>query len=958
MDFNKEYFRKNKNIIFILFFVIILVLAICLINTASYKLLQKDMEKTGKENIKGLVINEIMTSNSGSVSDEFGNTYDWIEIYNGNDYDINLKNYGLSDKESTIKWVFPDVTINSNSYLVIYLSGKNETGLYANFKLSSSGGETLELKDTNGKTIDSVKTQSITKNSVMARNLEGNWVIYEYATPGYSNTIEGHNLYIESIKDFTSPIKINEVLPRNEGNFQINNKYYGYVEIINEGEEAINIKDYSISNTLDIPFKYNLPDIILEPNETKVVFMGDENNDDYLFSNFKLDSNSGVVVLTSSNGKIIDEVEYTDLTNGLALVKNEDDFNITSQISPGFPNTLDGGKEFSNKFLNNKNGIIINEVMNSNSSYLAQNGGKYYDWIELKNNSTININLGEYYLTTNENSKQMYKLPDVTLKSGEFYIIIASGDENLSNSTYKHSNFKLSKIESLYLTKDNNIVDSIFIADVPTGYSMGRNDSSGFYYFSSPTPGVQNKNGVREVSKTPIFDIKSGIYNDVDNLILTINSKGTVYYTLDGSIPTTSSKKYTGPLSLTKTTVVKAISYEEGKIKSEMEVGSYIINENHTLPVMSVSLNPKDFNIVSSNAWNTNLEVEAYAELYEEDNSFLIPCGFKLFGGSTRGLNKKSFALKFRKKYGEEELHYQVFDNRDFSTFNTLVLRSGSQDSERAFFRDILATSLVDGMINVDVQSYKSVILYINGNYWGIYNIREKVDEEFISNHYNVSSDNTNIINILNGTDVGSGYEYNALVNYISTHDLSVTKNYEYVKSKLDIESFIDFWVAETYVTNNDILNTRFFSNPYVDDGKFNMIFYDLDYGMYNFSHNYFEFTVNPNGMSSFNVSTLFMRKLIQNEEFKKLYLERISYQLKNVWNKERVLAKIDELYNYFLPEMPRNQERWNLTMDTWNERVEYLKTYVTKRQGYMVSQAKSFFKLNDEEYRKYFGDL
>ncbi|MBE6149937.1 MAG: hypothetical protein E7170_04375 [Firmicutes bacterium] len=954
MEFNIEYFKKNKN--FILITLVIIIISFCFIFIKNSNKYNGEIEQNGDEKIKGLVINEIMSSNEGVVNDPNGKNYDWIELYNGNNKDINLKNYGLSDKEDTIKWLFPDVVIKANSYLLIYLSGTNDEGMYANFKLNSAGGETLELKDTNGKTIDSIKTEALAKNTVMARNLEGKWAIYDKPTPGYVNTVEGYNLYLESIKDYNSTVKINEILPRNEGNFSINGNYYGYIEIANLGDETINLSGYSISNTWEVPFKYELPDVLLKPNEVQVIYMGDKQDETNYFSGFKLDSNTGVALL-SYNGKVIDEVKYNDLTNGYALVRNEEMLESTF-ISPGYPNTTDGSIEFSNKYILNSKDLIINEVMNSNGSYLAQNGGEYYDWIEFKNNSNETINLSDYYITTNINNKSMYRLPDVTLEPNKFYILIASGDEGLSNSSYKHANFKISKSESLYLIKNNSVVDSIFVADIPTGYSMGRNDKSGFYYFSTPTPKYNNKTGVKEIASAPIFDTESGVYNDVDNILLNISSKGVVYYTLDGSVPTTSSKKYTAPISLSKTTVVKAISYEEDKINSEVVVGSYIINENHKFPVVSVSLNSSDFKKINSNVWSTDVEVKAHAELYEDGESFSIPCGFKLFGGSTRGLSKKSFALKFRKQYGESELHYQVFDNRDFSTFNTLVLRSGSQDSERALFRDVLMTSLVDGMINVDVQSYKTVILYINGQYWGVYNIREKIDDEFISNHYNVSEENTDIINILRGVDEGSAKEYNSLVNYISTHDLSIKENYDYVASKLDMLSFVDFWIAETWVANNDILNARFFSNPNVSDGKFKMIFYDLDYGMYNYSHNYFEFTVNPDGMSAFKVSTLFMRKLVKNSEFRTLYLERLSYQLKNVWNEERVLKRIDELYNELYPEMKRNQERWNLTMDTWNERVEFLRTYTKQRNDYIKSHAKSFFNLSDEEYRKYLGDI
>ena len=960
MNFDLEFLKKNKKFILIVLSMIAIGLIISVFTShISNRLEEKELQNSGNVNIGSLVVNEIMSSNDGAYASSEGGVYDWIELYNGNDYEINLYNYGLSDTSGQAKWSFPDVVIKPKSYLVVFLSGERKEGLYATFKLSNTGDEGIFLTRPDGKVVDAVDVASMNKNEVIARDLDGNWFTSKKITPGFINTIEGYNSYLASLKDSNSSIKISEILPENRGNF-VNSygNYSGYIEITNEGDNSVNLENYCISNTYSAPFKKCFKKMRLGAHDTVVIYMGEyDDNATERYSGFNLDNKTGVAILTNNKGMIIDAIEYTDLPNGMAYIKENGTFSQSSNISPGYENTVNGITKFSETRLKNGNDLIINEVMNSNSAYLVQNGYEYYDWVELKNNSNHDINLKDYYLSTNDDNYSMYNLPDKVLKSGELYILMASGDENLSNTSYKHANFKLGEIESLYLTKANKVIDSMLIADIPIGYSQGRNSNNGFYYFSSPTPGNNNGSGLLAVATIPSLSVAPGIYNDTKEINLEISGTGTIYYTLDGSTPTTSSKVYNGPILLTSTTVVKAANYINGKLMSKTATGTYIINENHTLPVMSVSLNPSSFNKVQADNWNTEIEVSAYAELYEKDDSFSIPCGFKLFGGSTRGMAKKSFSLKFKKQYGESTLNYQVFDNRDFSKFNTLILRSGSQDSDFAFMRDSLMTSLVDGVTNLQVQAYKSVILYINGKYWGVYNIREKVDDDFISNHFNVDGTKANIVRIDNDISIGTINDYRHVVNYLNSNNMSVNSNYEYIKTKLNIESFADYWAAEAWVTNNDIINTRFYSHPDVDNGRINMFFYDLDYAMWNVRKNYFDFSVQPEGMSDFKVSTEMMRSLIKNSEFRKTYLDRISYQYKNVWNEERVLNKIEEIYNTLKPEMERNQLRWGMTMSDWEENVEKLRSYARNRGQYYKSTAKSFFNLNNSEMEKYFGD-
>ena len=959
IDFKE--FKKNY-LFFIASFLLIIFgfLISYFFSSKEVKLNEKELEEIGELETNNLIINEVMTSNKGSYTDPSGNTYDWLEIYNGKDQPINLKNYALSDTKKSIKWVFPETNIEAKGYLVVYLAGINKEGLYTNFKLKSAGSEDLVLINPAGKIIDGLQTTALDKNEVMYRDTKGSWQRSSEATPGYANTKEGLKKYQESLVEISNDLVISEVLPRNKGNFLTKTGIYsGYVELTNNSKETINLSDYNIGPSLENAFEYKLPDYNLKTKESIVIFTSGDNKivDDEIHASFKLNAQTGVVVLTKKN-KIVSKVEYNNLANGMALIKVGDSFETNNTISPGYANNENGIKEFSKKYLFKNETLIINEIMNYNTSYLPHNGSNYYDWIELYNNSNEDINLKDYYLTTNSDNMIKWQLPDVTLKKGEYYVVMASGDEKLTTSKYIHANFKLSETESLYLTKENEIVDSIFIANVPMNYSFGRGEY-GLYYYSKATPATANGTGKHEISYIPLSSITPGIYNDVEAIDVTLSSHGTIYYTLDGSKPTTRSKVYKGPLSLEKTSVIKAISQESGKYASEVQTYTYIINENHEFDVFVLSMDPSDFNNMQHNPDTFDYEKAAYAEFYEQNgNSFQVPCAIKLFGGSTRYHAKKSYALKFKSQYGAGKLNYQVFENRDYSSYDSLVLRSGSQDYENALIRDVLMTSLLDGQTSVLVQAYRPVVLYINGKYYGIYNLRERIDDAFISNRQNVPKETTNIIKIDREVRSGTIATYDQLLRYLETHNMALKSNYDYIKTQVNVQDIADFWIAETWVANHDIVNTRYYQNSYFDNNRWHAIMFDLDYAMYNVNHNYFAFSTNPSGMTSMNYSTTILRNLLKNKEFRTLYLERLSYQLKNVWDSGRVIEYIDNLYELYYPEMARNQQRWGLSMSKWKNEVEKLRVYAKNRGKNVISHAKSFFKMTNEEVERYFGDI
>lgn len=935
--------------------------------SVSYQ--KHDLPANYDPNFSKLVISEIVTKNKGVYANEQGEVCDYVEIYNSTNQDVNLFGFGLSDEDTSIKWVFPNVVIKGNSYLVVNLTGQNENNtLNANFKLSSSGKERLILTNAASKIIDGVDTVSLDGNQCMARDDQGQWYICDYCTPGFENSMQGlekyHNSLLQSSDD--EPLIINEFLTRNKGNYLADDDY-GFIEFKNNSLFTIDLSNYTISNDIYAPFKVQLDDVNLLPGQIYYYKLGNSNYFDKRSLGINLNSQCGSVIL-GKNGKIVKEINYDNLPNGCAYQYYDGHYFITNYVSAGYENNSYGIQQFQKEHCLKPNDLIINEVMNNNFSYLVQNSTNYYDWIELYNNSNHDINLADYCLSDKDSNLALYQLPAVTLSAGQYYIVMCSGDINLSNSRYQHANFKVADNTGLYLSKNNKVVDCIHIADIPAGCSMGRGSQPGYFYFDKPTPNQANSEGKSAITVTPIISLAGGLYNDVEKIDITIYGDGDIFYTLNGDEPTRNSRKYSEPLTIKNTCCLRVKAFNEGMMASEIATNTYVVNDKHAVSVVCLSLDNKDFDSINRNIYRHDYRENGYIEYFDGNQGFTSKCGIGIFGDESRKYPKKNYLIKFDKQYNTHNLHYQVFEDRDNADYDTLALRAGSQAMDDAIFTDTLLTSLIDDYTDVDTYASKTVIVYINGRYWGYYTLKEKKNANYFEDRYNVDGSTVNMLQSSYEVNLGDCSEYLELVEYIRNHDLTNDKYYDYVCTKLDIQNWADFWIGQMYCANADYFNVRFYNCPDINDGKWRCIFYDLDFAFYDNPYNSYTRALcrwdgfhcnwaNAQG-AQHRIDNIVIKSLLKNKNFQKLWFERLAYNLKYTWNKQRVLARLDELEKEYSYEVERNQNRWGYSIDKYYESIAYLRYSINRRTKDVLNTTQSYFHLSDKQMKEYFGDI
>lgn len=976
---------------------LIVILAVFLINLK---------EGSSRAPADAVVLSEIMISNKGSVPDNLGGYPDYIELHNGSTERADISGYGLSDSLlEGAKYVFPAGTVlEPDAYVVVWCGGEAEDGMHAPFKLSA--GEEAVLFDASGRPLDTAVLNSVDSGMVLRR--EGEVWTQAKPCPGYPKTEEGMAEYEASLKETEDiGLYINEFMASNATTICDSfGSYSDWIELYNSTDTDMDISGFGISDNLSQPMKYRFPDgsTIAAKGYLVVFCSGNEGmQNGELHAPFGLRSYGEDVVIANRAGRIIDSYSFKNQETDVSMARIPDgagEFQSNSQPSPGYPNTGAGYSAFDAANRLPLGGVYISEFGGSTGSVAS-------DWVEIYNSTGSAVNLGGYGISNNPKNPAKWVFPDISIEPGEYLLLYATGSADKAQKKNLKLNFCISSTgEALFFFDPNGkLIDKLSAGRMKSGQSYGRDGSDNRFYYAEPTPGAQNGKGYEGITQLPAFSVTPGIYDNAVTVAITAGEGETIRYTTDCTTPNASSEVYSGELSISKNSVIRAAAFRDGYLSGDVATATYLFRSdgvNHALPVVTLVTDP-------DNLWNSKTGIYATGDQFDPDAASYAdtlksatyyqakfateeqvdtiwekPAAFSLFddngrqvftqnvgiriaGSFGRGRAQKGFNVIARKEYGKGSMEYPFFENRPYTEYKAVVLRAGAQDQNRSKIRDELASGLLEGTdINILYQAYRPTVLYLNGEYWGVYFLKEKRNRFFVAQHENTE----NNVDLAIGKgfkqrSYGDNSDWVSLYEYATSHDLSSAEAYAYVSERMDVDSFRDYMIAEIYNGNTDTYNFQYYR---LKGGKWKFIFYDFCWGFQSPGHETLAFRM---GKTPSDVcSAKLFAAMLQNKGWRDSFCRRFGELLSTAFAPERVSALIEELYGYVEPEIKREREKFNKdtfmgvkqpntnlgTYEGFQSEISKLKDFAQRRPEELKRQLQSNLGLSDSYMKEVFG--
>ena len=625
--------------------------------------------------------------------------------------------------------------------------------------------------------------------------------------------------------------------------------------------------------------------------------------------------------------------------------------------------------------------IVINEFSASNFDSHQDNYGEYEDWIELYNTSNSDVDLNGWYLTDKPNNPTKWQFPSSFIVSANSVAIIYCSGLDEINGGVAHSNFKITqtKFNEVFVLSDasGSVVDSISVVPAQKSHSRGRdiNGGSTWSLFTTATPNANNTGAMLEYAPMPSFSQTSGYYSGPFDLTLSsTDPNALIYYTTDGSRPDNSANLYTGPFNISSTSVIKAVAYStNGSVPpSFIDYHTFFINDTHTIPILSVSGDSVailiEDGLQTIGSWWNGVPHEPQGTIeWFDKNGVLLDKGtgeFNKHGNDSWAYDQRGFDYVMRDQFGyNHALQDKVFDTKSRDKFQRVIVKAAANDnypfsfgSSGAHIRDAYIQHLSQlADLRLDERSTKSCILYLNGQYWGVYEMREKVDDhDFTDYYYDQDKNNLQFLKTWGGTWIEYGgpqaqTDWDNLKNFITTNSMANQANYQTVKSQYNTGSIIDYFLLNSYVVCGDWLNWNTAWWRGMDTAgekkKWRYTLWDMD--------NTFDHGTNYTGVPTMSVnadpcdpSSLsdpggqghvpIWNELLNNSDFFDDYLNRWQDLANGYLSCDTMISILDSMIAVIDPEMPRQIAKWGGTYTEWQSNVQDVRDFINARCSIM----------------------
>ena len=475
---------------------------------------------------------------------------------------------------------------------------------------------------------------------------------------------------------------------------------------------------------------------------------------------------------------------------------------------------------------------------------------------------------------------------------------------------------------------------------------------------------------------TLILSHESGWYES-SFLLEASSTVGEIVYEINGTTPTRRSSKWRGSMKVNSTTLIRFGVKYESKIILE-KTCLYLVDFESTIPVLSLGTAPanlydsvRGIYVPGHRAYRDTTKTAVsvfyananYTQKWERDVqvNYIVPgegevihqaAGLRIFGGLTRHSAEKSLRIIARDEYGDDRFDYPFFPYRDNDSYKHLVIRTSGGDARSTRFRDVLTTQLAKNL-NIDIQEFQPVNLFVNGEYWGVYNLRERLGQHYLQSNFGADKDTSNLLQGRGAVDHGSGARYRELLAFLRAHTFSDGALYDSLGQLMDIQNFRDFQVAQIYTGNIDYMgNIRYWQSDDVSS-QFRWIMYDTDLG---FGHgvparwNFIAERLSSRQTKWYNPnwSTFILRKLMENTSFKYEFINQVCYAMSIAYSSDNANRLIDSLADVYRPEMARHFQRNGGSVKRWEAAVQSLRNFADERPAYYLKHTGQLFTLTD----------